>query len=858
MNSETTTVNEFESSEDYETEKVYEQCVQERKIKLIKEYSQRLSINGQLVDCFHQLITERETKSDNFKLSCVPMRKRWKKVEEALLCVAAAACEVAEVRAGLELGIPVSCELDHLSPLQHALSGAQGAPTPALEATVEMLLKAGANPKSKAKQETLVEKAMKHDHTKVANMLLGKLLSQEPTLDDFMKTKEVEYMKLGNPEELAQLLMSVEAQEKGAGEYLSQIGGKTLAQWAQELNLGAAASHQLQQTVLARTAYKSVEERQDMQRYLQEYPGLWQQILKSGHLMTKLEKNTPGTDELIFSFLFSDLSTNDQIELFGEAGCHDLKGNEWLPLQRCFIGEKTFLQHIADKKEVSAKLREEYIDMQIHIDEKLHPEESHTRATRVIEQLKLSIESGEPLIAWTDSVRSKLPITRVNKVVKIISALTQVFWSAGLLAFDIYSDAKTTMDFRVHYHTRSFGTSEVTTELTLCNYTGESSRSEAERYGAAEWNQLFIISISHLILPWVVFILAAIVTDEVWWKTVLNIICFPVSALLEKLALSIQMANILARDPKKQEVKDLRNEVNAQLASSGVKEAMLLTVEVTTESSFQFYLQSLLILPELYRAFSSAYEAGPSFGEHLFTLRYASIFSSFYVISRAFFKIRDLTKHEALSAHKTSSLILSLRIIIETVTRILSAGVFLYVLQSNMNPLMALGLYYGHVGIMIVFNLIFNSEECISGIYIFDLLLNSLSSTYAYTYYKYRRFLGKENDEVEAGDERFKSHQPTLVRQGLFYTIVVLENLSLTGVALLHFPRSGEQVLDDGYTRFCFSFKDLCNVVIAIWVLHFLQLALLVLYYANHPSSVSISPGSFRSKCKVAIQFIEL
>ena len=90
---------------------------------------------------------------------------------------------------------------------------------------------------------------------------------------------------------------------------------------------------------------------------------------------------------------------------------------------------------------------------------------------------------------------------------------------------------------------------------------------------------------------------------------------------MEKLVYSIQLAEILSKDPKKQEIKDIRNEIQSKLEKNGVKEAMLLIVEVTTESSFQFYLQSLLILPELWRAVSSVYEAGPSFGEHLFTLR---------------------------------------------------------------------------------------------------------------------------------------------------------------------------------------------------------------------------------------------
>ena len=184
----------------------------------------------------------------------------------------------------------------------------------------------------------------------------------------------------------------------------------------------------------------------------------------------------------------------------------------------------------------------------------------------------------------------------------------------------------------------------------------------------------------------------------------------------------------LGKDPSKQDVKEEKKDLNEAIAKNEVKEVILLVVELTFEASFQFYIQSLLVLPQLYQGVVTAYKSG-SLADS--PMKYGSIVSSFFVISRSFFKIRNLAKHGALAASFKSGLILIARTAVETIVRIMAVGVYLYVLEANMNPMRALCLYYGHCLMMVLFNITFNSEKCTSLTYVIDLTLNSLSSSYS-------------------------------------------------------------------------------------------------------------------------------
>ena len=148
-----------------------------------------------------------------------------------------------------------------------------------------------------------------------------------------------------------------------------------------------------------------------------------------------------------------------------------------------------------------------------------------------------------------------------------------------------------------------------------------------------------------------------------------------------------------------------------------------------------------------------------------------------------------------------------------TGSRILLAGTFLYSAGSAFNPAMAAYLYYTHVIIMLFFNIILStSRPSLDWRYPFGLLLNSLSSTYCYNYY----------------DCLWKTvktciHQPSFIRQGLFYTVIFLENIILT-ILILQKPSP----ISDSW-------------LLPSWLLQLSSWLLMFLYYLCHPASVSIT-----------------
>jgi len=150
----------------------------------------------------------------------------------------------------------------------------------------------------------------------------------------------------------------------------------------------------------------------------------------------------------------------------------------------------------------------------------------------------------------------------------------------------------------------------------------------------------------------------------------------------------------------------------------------------------------------------------------------------------------------------------------------------------------------------VVFNTIFNSDrrKCNTMSYWVDLLLNSLSSTYSYNHHSYKNLLRKVG-WLSKDLWKEKHHEPSVIRQTVFYLIITTENLALTAYAA--FYAEDEIKIYDGFQNIDMPYSHLCYIIIAIWVLSFIQLILLIIYYATHPSSVSIK--DYKPKLKVYI-----
>ena len=182
------------------------------------------------------------------------------------------------------------------------------------------------------------------------------------------------------------------------------------------------------------------------------------------------------------------------------------------------------------------------------------------------------------------------------------------------------------------------------------------------------------------------------------------------------------------------------------------------------------------------------------------------------MIIRSYFRIKSLTKKGALNLK--SAVILFTSTLLSTIARILFAGQYLYSTSDRINPLEAIGLYYTHALVMVVFNLLLNtSKPTADKKYIFGLLLNSLSSIYCYNHYNYACLWE---------DVKTKNHQPSAIRQGIFYIIIFLENLVLTILVLLAETEGLEKT------------PELPGLWLA-WGCQIIALAFMAFYYLMHP-----------------------
>ena len=147
----------------------------------------------------------------------------------------------------------------------------------------------------------------------------------------------------------------------------------------------------------------------------------------------------------------------------------------------------------------------------------------------------------------------------------------------------------------------------------------------------------------------------------------------------------------------------------------------------------------------------------------------------------------------------------------------------------------AVGIYYGHAIIMIVFNIIFNRNcPTFSIDYIFSIFLNSLTSFYSFSSFD---FFGIK-----------KMHKPTFLSQGIYYLIIMTENIVMT--AYFAFFTSFKKFEDTYGEVYEFSpSKD--RLVFSIIILQTTAVIIHIIYYANHPSNVSLT--SLKDKMQIYI-----
>ena len=154
-----------------------------------------------------------------------------------------------------------------------------------------------------------------------------------------------------------------------------------------------------------------------------------------------------------------------------------------------------------------------------------------------------------------------------------------------------------------------------------------------------------------------------------------------------------------------QKIKDLKKEKEEQ--SETIYLAM--QIEANLESSFQFTFQTLYALPVLILSiYSTSQMQTASILENLFNLKTFSIEVSFVSMAYSFVRIRNHAKKGALTSVHIA-LLLS-RTVLDTMGRILLIFTWLHVFNGNFDPLVITTTYYAGAGILLIFNIIFNSS----------------------------------------------------------------------------------------------------------------------------------------------------
>jgi len=546
-------------------------------------------------------------------------------------------------------------------------------------------------------------------------------------------------------------------------------------------------------------------------------------------------------------------------------------------------GGRTLIQVMAEKDDM-AKQHIDFINMMTNLEKKF----GDCNVDKVIAQLKEGMESSSHLVGFIDKIKDKFPITPTKKVIMMVCNFFTMIYLLTAYLSDITTDSLLTHKFH-SYSKMPNASSEVNSSLLilqlhesieLCenstsrqdflncfeNIKTENDNLDQNQFGKKDWSNLFLISVSHLILPWIMFFSVSLYLElkktPIEAKTCLsklsnvcriifNIFLFPFSIFGEKFILENKLVKLMA---KKETESNKKDEIKTALEENEKKETLMTTIEVTSESSFQLFLQMMLTLPYILTGTITAYrsETWSSFGQQIVTLQTISILTSFIFMARSYYRIRNLSKKNALSGK--SAITIFFLTTLETMSRILSFGIFLYLASDNLNLTLALGVYYSHVSIMLVFNFLFNQKAPeFSFPYLIDIFFNSLSSTYSYMYYNYAKLLRKEDDQ---------KHQPSLIRQVIFYIIFLGETVILTCLSLSFFEDKaidGKVNISDGLGgHFPIARGNLHTVIVIIWGFQLLALILRLVFYGMHPSSVSMTDIMAKNQISILGQKVSL
>ena len=145
-----------------------------------------------------------------------------------------------------------------------------------------------------------------------------------------------------------------------------------------------------------------------------------------------------------------------------------------------------------------------------------------------------------------------------------------------------------------------------------------------------------IISLPHLIFPSLLFIAIGLMkARKEGCLPVMKVLFFPVATMMEMFLLESRLFELKADYPVLKEKEKMTNNMAEQekltkkMEECDKKMILLSVIEVASEASFQFYLQTLLALPQVFLTITSAIKSQGSLVDQVLNLRMLSILFSF-------------------------------------------------------------------------------------------------------------------------------------------------------------------------------------------------------------------------------------
>ena len=279
------------------------------------------------------------------------------------------------------------------------------------------------------------------------------------------------------------------------------------------------------------------------------------------------------------------------------------------------------------------------------------------------------IEGFPQLTDWLDSVDAKYPISSTTMVKNIvISFIIYICLGIGSVAFDMGTDWVFTDNMKSLYK-EAIGNQTVVncmeifqprmTEInTFCHDTSDPTECwtnmesaaaflknctnrEVNRFTKAEnWNVMFQISRSHMIITWVMCAIGGLILagNTKQWHRIFQLMPVVSKVILFYLD---QKLNRLKTKPKSAENDDAIKDLEERKKEYEERVTFALLLEANSESSFQFVFQTVFSLSTLVLSVSGYAAAQDRSIDNLFNLRNLSILASFLTMAMSFYSIRD-------------------------------------------------------------------------------------------------------------------------------------------------------------------------------------------------------------------------